>query len=148
MVGAYSNKTAETAQTSACSHVNSHNHMPVLQSQPSECSSQGHSMPQSNRSRTTTRGEMMWWLSESEQNYRCLHRQTSDYSKHTNPTWGKGPSAGRRKNTQSKQNQFEPDLQGFHFNNLGEEPAPNRVITATEQKGNPASHPAQTLDPL
>ena len=47
------------------------------QSQPSECSSQGPSMPQPNtRSRTTTRWEMMWWSSEFEQNYRYLHRQT------------------------------------------------------------------------
>ena len=61
--------------------------------------------------------------------------------------WGKGHSVGRRKNTQRKQSQFEPDPQGFHSSNLGADPAPDRVVMATEQRGNPASHPAQTLAP-
>ena len=40
----------------------------------------------------------------------------------------------------------QPDPQGFYSNNWEEDPASNSSLIATEQRGGPASHPAQALD--
>lgn len=151
MVGAYSNRTAETAQTSDCHAAMWIPTITCLSPSPSQVNVPVKAPPCHNLTLDLGQPQDGKWCDGCLSLSRTTDIYTgrpSNYSKHTNPTWGKGPSAGRRKNTQSKQNQFEPDFQGFHSNNLGEEPAPNRVITATEQKGNHASHPVKTLDLL
>ena len=57
------------------------------------------------------------------------------------------PALGQM-HTQREQSLIELKLQGFISSNWGADRIPDRAVTATDQKGSPASHLVQPLDPL
>ena len=54
---------------------------------------------------------------------------------------------GVRKNTEREQNQLAPNPQSFCSSTLGPDPAPDRVLSATEHRRSPGSHLPLTLAP-
>lgn len=92
----------------------------------------------------------------SEQSHKYLHRQSMWLSKVTSSTsfsisftGAKSPVWGEEKNTHLKgTSQREPNSQGCWSSNLGADPALNRVVRTTEQRGSSASNSEQTPAPL
>lgn len=57
-------------------------------------------------------------------------------------TWFKNYLLWSRAYTHEQQSWIKHDAQSFYANNQGEDPAPYAVVTATEQGGSAALHPA------
>lgn len=65
----------------------------------------------------------------------------------TAPLWDKSAGAGRRETTLTGNRPSLPDPQSYCSINLGSDPAPDREVMATEQKGGPISQLALALVP-
>ena len=60
---------------------------------------------------------------------------------------GEWVGGGGRAHTQGEWSLIGPKQPGFYPITWGADPAPDRMVTATEQRGNPTSYPTQALHP-